>query len=134
MPTINQLETDPRIFPYRFGQAIVTYIGQRWGDEAIATILQNSRTGSLEAAFRRVIGLDFRQLGDQWRDAVQKEYLPELTTRTKAAAVSQPLLTKARSEGTLHLAPALSPDGKQVAYFSEKDFYFVDLWLAGQLP
>ncbi len=130
LPTIHQLETDPRIFPYRFGQAIVTYIGQRWGDEAIATILQNSRTGSLEAAFRRVIGLDFRQLGDQWRDAVQKEYLPELTTRVKASAISQPVLTKARSEGTLHLAPALSPDGKQVAYFSEKNFYFVDLWLA----
>jgi WD40 repeat protein len=130
LPTIHQLETDPRIFPYRFGQAIVTYIGQRWGDEAIATILQNSRTGSLEGAFRRVIGLDFRQLGDQWRDAVQKEYLPELTTRVKAAAISQPLLTKARSEGTLHLAPALSPDGSRVAYFSEKNFYFVDLWLA----
>lgn len=130
LPTIKQLETDPRIFPYRFGQAIVTYIGERWGDEAIATILQNSRTGSLEAAFRRVIGLDFRQLGDQWRDAVQKEYLPELTTRVKASAISQPLLTKTRSEGTLHLAPALSPDGSQVAYFSEKNFYFVDLWLA----
>ena len=130
LPTIHQLETDPRIFPYRFGQAIVTYIGQRWGDEAIATILQNSRTGSLEAAFRRVIGLDFRQLGDQWRDAMQKEYLPQLTTRTKASAISSQLLSKTRSEGTLHLAPALSPDGSQVAYFSEKNFYFVDLWLA----
>ena len=40
------------------------------------------------------------------------------------------LLTEKRSEGTLHLAPALSPDGSQVAYFSEKDFYFVDLYLA----
>ncbi len=40
------------------------------------------------------------------------------------------LLTEKRSEGTLHLAPALSPDGSQVAYFSEKDFYSVDLYLA----
>jgi Tol biopolymer transport system component len=44
--------------------------------------------------------------------------------------VANELLTEKRSEGTLHLAPALSPDGSQVAYFSEKDFYFVDLYLA----
>jgi Tol biopolymer transport system component len=130
LPTIHQLETDPRIFPYRFGQAILTYIGHRWGDEAIGAILSASRSGSLEGAFRRVIGLDFKQLGDQWRDAVQKEYLPELNTADKASAMSQTVLTKERSQGTLHLAPALSPDGTKVAYFSEKDFYFVDLWLA----
>ena len=130
IPTIQQLENDPRIFPYRFGQAILTYIGHRWGDEAIGAILSASRSGSLEGAFRRVIGLDFKQLGDQWRDAVTKEYLPQLNSADKAATISQAVLTKDRSEGTLHLAPALSPDGSQVAYFSEKDFYFVDLWLA----
>ena len=129
VPTIHQLETDPRIFPYRFGQAILTYIGQRWGDEAIGAILSASRSGSLEGAFRRVIGLDFKQLGDQWRDAVLKEYLPQLNTADRATAISDAVLTKDRSEGTLHLAPALSPDGTQIAYFSEKDFYFIDLWL-----
>jgi Tol biopolymer transport system component len=130
LPTIQQLEFDPRIFPYRFGQSIITYIGERWGDEAVGAILLGSRSGSLEGAMRRVIGLDFRQLGDQWREAMQQRYLPELASRAKAKDISQPLLTKELSEGTLHLAPALSPDGSRVAYFSEKDFYFVDLWLA----
>ncbi|MBK7596104.1 MAG: PD40 domain-containing protein [Gemmatimonadetes bacterium] len=130
LPTIQQLETDPRIFPYRFGQSIITYIGERWGDEAVGAILLGSRSGSLEGSFRRVIGLDFKQLGDQWREAMQRRYLPELATRNKAKDVSQALLTEKISEGTLHLAPALSPDGSRVAYFSEKDFYFVDLWLA----
>lgn len=130
LPTIRQLETDPTIFPYRFGHAILSYIGERWGDEAIGAVLSASRAGSLEGAFRRVLGVDFVQLGDQWRDAVQKTYLPQLTTQVKARAVAQELLTKERSDGTLHLAPALSPDGSRVAYFSEKDFFFVDLWLA----
>ncbi|HEX3926357.1 MAG TPA: DPP IV N-terminal domain-containing protein [Gemmatimonadales bacterium] len=130
VPTIHQLETDPRIFPYRFGQAILTYIGQRWGDEVLGAILNASRSGGLEAAFRRNIGLDFNQLSDQWRDAVQREYLPELNSKDRASEISAEVLTKAKSEGTLHLAPALSPDGTQVAYFSEKNFYFIDLWLA----
>ena len=130
LPTIRQLETDPTIFPYRFGQAIVSYIGARWGDEAIGAILAASRSGSLEGAFRRVIGLDFVQLGDQWRDATQKAYLPLLGQQKPARDIATPVLTEEQSDGTLHLAPALSPDGTRVAYYSEKDFYFVDLYLA----
>ncbi|HKP29018.1 MAG TPA: hypothetical protein VJU15_06430, partial [Gemmatimonadales bacterium] len=69
-------------------------------------------------------------LVDQWRDAVQKQYLPEVGDRVKARTIATPLLTEEISEGTWHLAPALSPDGSLIAYFSEKNFYFVDLWLA----
>ena len=131
LPTIEQMTLDPyTYFPYRFGHALWSYIGERWGDEAVGAILKATLAGGIDGAFRRTIGLTLEQLSTQWRDAVQKKYLPEIGTRTKASAVAQPLLTEKRSEGTLHLAPALSPDGSQVAYFSEKDFYFVDLYLA----
>lgn len=130
LPTIEQMANDPRIFPYRFGQALLSYVGERWGDEAIGAILTGSRMGGLDAAFRRTIGLSLPQLSAQWRDAVLKKYLPEIGNRVRARAVAQPLLTEEKSDGTLHLAPALSPDGKRIAYFSEADFYFVDLYLA----
>jgi len=118
------------VFPYRFGHALVAYIGERWGDEAIGQITRGALSGGLQASVRRVTGLTFDQLVLQWGDAVQKRYLPEIGTRVKARTVAQPLLTEELSEGTWHLAPALSPDGSLVAYFSEKDFYFVDLYLA----
>jgi Tol biopolymer transport system component len=131
LPTIEQMTADPyEYFPYRFGHALWSYIGERWGDEAVGAILKATLSGGVEPAFRRTIGLSLEQLSDQWRDAVQKRYLPEIGARAKARAVADELLSKKRSEGTLHLAPALSPDGSQVAYFSEKDFYFVDLYLA----
>ena len=130
LPSIDQMTNDPRIFPYRFGQALLSYVGERWGDEAIGAILQGSRVGGLEASFRRTLGLSLGQLSDQWRDAVQKKYLPEIGNKVKARTVATAMLTEERSDGTLHLAPALTPDGNQVAYFSEKDFYFVDLYLA----
>ncbi len=119
-----------RIFPYRFGHALVAYIGQRWGDESIGAITKAARGANIEIAVRRVTGLSFDQLVNQWRDAVQKQYLPEIGDRVKARTMATPLLTKENSDGTWHLAPALSPDGSLVAYFSEKDFYFVDLYLA----
>ncbi|MDZ4862034.1 MAG: BamA/TamA family outer membrane protein [Gemmatimonadota bacterium] len=132
IPSINQLETDPQIFPYRFGQALLAFIGERWGDEAIGAIMQGTLAGGggLEGSIRRVLGVNYRELSDLWKEAVQKRYLPEVGTRQKARDIAGAMLNESRSEGTLHLAPALSPDGSQVAYFSEKDFYFVDLYLA----
>ncbi len=132
IPTIAQLENDYRIFPYRYGQALVAFIGQRWGDEAIGAIMQGTLAGGggLEGSIRRVLGVDYKQLSDLWKDHVNRTFLPEVTSRQRAGDIARPMLTEARSQGTLHLAPALSPDGKEVAYFSEKDFYFVDLYLA----
>src|SRR5204863_8170208 len=122
---------DPcKYFPDRFGHALWSYIGGRWGDEAVGAMLKATVAGGVDGAFRRTIGLSLEPLSDQWRDAVQKRYLPEIGARAKARAVADELLSKKRSQGTLHLAPALSPDGSQVAYFSEKNFYFVDLYLA----
>ena len=131
LPTIEQMTADPyEYFPYRFGHALWSYIGERWGDEAVGAILKATLSGGVEPALPADHRPQPEQFSDQWRDAVQKRYLPEIGARAKARAVADELLTKKRSEGTLHLAPALSPDGSQVAYFSEKDFYFVDLYLA----
>ncbi len=131
LPTIEQMTVDPyTYFPYRFGHALWSYVAERWGDEAVGAILKATLAGGVEPAFRRTIGLTLQQLSDQWRDAVQKRYLPDIGARARARAVADELLTEKRSDGTLHLAPSLSPDGSQVAYFSEKDFYSVDLFLA----
>src|SRR5919106_541000 len=131
LPTIEQMTVDPyEFFPYRFGHALWSYVAERWGDEAVGAILKATLAGGVEPAFRRTIGLTLEQLSEQWRDAVQKRYLPEIGARARARAVADELLTEKRSDGTLHLAPALSPDGSRVAYFSEKDFYSVDMYLA----
>src|SRR5688572_16402959 len=131
LPTIEQMTLDPyKYFPYRFGHALWSYIGERWGDEAVGAILKATLAGGVEGAFRRTIGLSLDQLSNQWRDAVQKKYLPEIGARARARAVADELLTEKRSDGIYHLAPALSPDGSLVAYFSEKDFYSVDMYLA----
>jgi Tol biopolymer transport system component len=120
-----------QIFPYRFGHALVSYVGARWGDEAISAITKAATGGGgIEGAINRVTGLRFDQLVAQWQDAVQKQYLPEIGDRVKARTIATPLLTEQNSQGGWHLAPALSPDGTLVAYFSEKNFYFVDLYLA----
>src|SRR5947207_2345717 len=130
LPTVEEMTYDPRIFPYRFGHALLAYVGEKWGDEAIGQILQASVSSGVEGGFKRALGVTLDDLSSEWRDAVQTTYLPQLADHYRARRIAQPLLTQKRSEGTLHLAPALSPDGRDIAYFSEKNSFFVDLYLA----
>ena len=130
LPTIEQLTYNERIFPYRFGHAIWAYVGEKWGDEVIGEILQGSVSGGVENSFKRALGISLDDLSNEWRDAVQTTYLPQLSEHYKARRIAQPVLTEKRSDGTLHLAPALSPDGRDIAYFSERNSFFVDLYLA----
>src|SRR6266705_1488615 len=130
LPTVEEMTYDPRIFPYRFGHAVLAYVGEKWGDEAIGQILQASIASGVEGGFKRSLGVTLDDLSSEWRDAVQTTYLPQLADHYRARRIAQPLLTQKRSEGTLHLAPALSPDGRDIAYFSEKNSFFVDLYLA----
>jgi Tol biopolymer transport system component len=130
LPTIEDLTYDSRIFPYRFGHSIWAYIGQRWGDEAIGGILHGTMAGGIDKAFRRVLGESLDQFSDDWRDAVQTMYLPQLADHQRARHFARALLTEKTAKGSLHVSPQISPDGREVAYLSERDFFFVDLYLA----
>jgi len=130
LPTIEEMTYDPRIFPYHFGHALLAYVGEKWGDEAIGQILQASVSSGVEGGFKRALGITLDDLSSEWRDAVQTTYLPQLADHYRARRIAQPLLTEKRSEGMWHLAPALSPDGRDIAYFSEKNSFFIDLYLA----
>lgn len=130
LPTIEQMTVDYRIFPYRFGHAVWAFVGERWGDEAVGAVLHGAMTGGIEPAFRRVTGLTLQQLSAQWRDWVISKYLPESGERVRARLIAKASLTKEKSAGRLHIAPAISPDGKEIAYFSERDGYSVDMFLA----
>jgi hypothetical protein len=52
LPSYRQLE-DPRFFPYRYGQALLAYVGGEWGDERIGDLLrQAGRMRSIDQAIR----------------------------------------------------------------------------------
>jgi Tol biopolymer transport system component len=130
LPSIEDMTTDPYIFPYRYGHALWAYIGEKWGDEVIGEILQSSVTSGLDAAFKRALGRSLEDLSNDWRDAIQTTFLPQLGDHYRARRIAQPTLTQRRSRGRIFLAPALTPDGKEIAYFGDQGGFFIDLWLA----
>ena len=130
LPTIEELTWNPYIFPYRFGHAIWSFIGERWGDAAVGEVLHAVAIAGMEDGFKRALGMSLEDLSDEWRESVQRTYLPEIAELQPARRFAQALLTERRSSGTYHVSPALAPDGKAIAYLSEGNSFFVDLYLA----
>ena len=130
LPSIEDMTSNPYIFPYRYGHALWAYIGEKWGDEVIGEILQSSASAGLDGAFKRALGRSLEDLSNDWRDAIQTTFLPQLGDHYRARRIAEPLLTQRRSGGRIFLAPALSPDGKTIAFFGDQGGFFVDLWLA----
>ena len=134
LPSVDDMTDHPEhFFPYRYGHAFWTYIGQKWGDEAIGQIMNAVPSVGIERAFKRELGVSLADLGDEWKEDLQTRYLPGVASLDRPRKFAAPLLTKRKSGGEIFLAPALSNDGKYVAFLSNGSFargeVFIDLWL-----
>ncbi len=130
LPDLAQLTGDRRYSPYRFGHALWAYIAERWGEAAVGALLRATARDGLGHGFRTVLGMPVADLIDEWHGAIRQAYLPRVADREHARDVGRAVLTRRRSTGRLHLAPALSPDGATIAYLSEGSSPFIDLYLA----
>ena len=130
LPSIVKLTTDPRYFPYRYGQALWAYIGGKWGDQAVSDVYRASLRGGWDAALRRVIGISSDSLSKEWMSSLRSAYMPLMEGRTKPEDVGQTLIGNRKEPGEMYIAPALSPDGKWVAFFARRGLFTVDLFVA----
>jgi hypothetical protein len=135
IPTIEQMTQFPNeFFPYRFGESLMRFIGERWGDQTIGQILEAMPNIGLERAFRRELGLSFEELGDEWKDWLQKQHLPNVVNLDRPRRFSQNMLNTRKTGGRIFLAPSLSEDGTKLLFLSDGNFWrgqvFIDLWMA----
>ena len=129
-PTIKQLTTDPRFFPYRYGQALWAYIGGRWGDRAVVDVYRTALRLGWDQSLIRALGLSSDSLSKDWAAANKAFYAGQIAGRTHPdSAGTRIVRLKERSE--YNLGPTLSADGKMVAFFTTKSNLFgIDLVVA----
>jgi len=130
LPSFRQLD-NPRYFPYRYGHALLAYIAGRWGDKSIGQILRASaRRRGMDQGIRQVLGLTPDQLVAQWHRDTHALYDP-LREGTRPPDALGPRLVAARTEGgSYNVSPSLSPDGSRMMFFSDRDLFSIDLFLA----
>lgn len=130
LPTIKQMTKESRYFPYRFGQALWAYIGGTYGDDAVVQIFRRSLRVGFENAIQGVLAMPTDTLSVRWRESVADLYLPFMEGREEPADAGKLLLAPSTGSGTVNISPSLSPDGRYVAFLSEKDLFSVDLYMA----
>jgi len=129
LPTLRQLERDPYYFPYRYGQAILAYIGGRFGDDAVVRYFLAAGMTNPEGAFDRALGVPAKQLFNDWQEAAHELYAPIVSDRP--AQPGSPLIgSKEGTRGNLNVGPAYSPDGRYIAFLSTRAIFDIDLFLA----
>jgi Tol biopolymer transport system component len=130
LPTYRQLD-DPRYFPYRYGQALLAYIGGTFGDQRIGELLRTAgRQRSIDQAIRGVLNMTPDELVKRWHAATHEAYDP-LRPATELPDHYGPKLVGVKGEvGQYNVAPSLSPDGSQMMFFSDRGLFSIDLYLA----
>ena len=128
LPDLKRLTRDPRYFPYRYGEALLAYIGGRFGDDAVVRYFLAAGLIGPEPAFDRVLGLSATQVFTDWQESARELYNP--VAQERPASLGNPLLSKKSTRGDLNVGPALSPDGRYVAFLSTRDLFDIDLYLA----
>ena len=130
LPNYNQL-LDPRYFPYRYGQALWCYVAARYGEGSVGRVLAaGAMSGDPHMAFREVLGIGADTLIADWHAAAKSWSRPVAEVTASAAQQARPVEVEQHGVGRLNVAPALSPDGSQVMFFSERSRFAIEMYLA----
>ena len=129
-PTVNQLNTDPRFFPYRYGQALWAYVAGRWGERAVVDVYRSALRMGLDNAITSVLGEVPDSLSADWVAANKALYTSQLVGRTKPSDAGQPVVITDHKAGDANVSPVISPNGQYVAFFSSRSLFGFDLYMA----
>ncbi|MER3464578.1 MAG: tolB protein precursor, partial [Chitinophagaceae bacterium] len=129
LPSLKDLENKPdQYFPYRWGEAFWAYVTGVWGDQIISPLFAATGRNGYKDALKRVLGIDEKKFSANWKLAIQNAYAAyQKTTSFTPPGVE---LVNRKNGGRLNVVPSISPDGKLFAFWSEKDIFNIDLFLA----
>jgi Tol biopolymer transport system component len=128
LPGFDDLD-DPRLFPYRFGHAAWAYIAGRWGDSSVGPLFVSaSEIGDPIPSIERLAGAEIDRVSAAWHEEIRGTYR-EITgappfTRGRA------IVTDQGGGGELNVGPSLSPDGQRLVFFSERELFSIEMFLA----
>ena len=128
IPTLKDLTTSSKYFPYRYGEAFWSFVGSTYGDSVIVPFFKNTAHFGLDYGIRRTFGFDEKTLSSLWKNSIEATYKPYLKD-TLQVPVGMKVIDD-KNSGKMNVAPAISPDGKYIAFLSEKNLFSIDLYLA----
>ena len=130
LPKIEDLEK-PEYFPYRWGHAFWAFIGAKYGDRAVASLVRSAANPRFDLlGLARQLGSEPDQLNADWHHSIQQAAQAGLANQPSLSSDVRRLISRTSGGGRYNIGPRISPDGRSLAFFSERDRFSIDLYLA----
>ncbi len=127
-PTIRDMTRQYKYNPYRYGHAWWSFIAGVFGDTITKPLLARTAQVGYEMALKQVLKIDHKELSESWKRNLTEHFQPWMADSLKKPIGRQ--LIFERNAGEINISPSVSPDGKYVTFFSEKNLFTLDLFLA----
>ena len=119
LPHVNQLTG---YWAYRGGQSVWKFITEKWGEESIAEIIaQIKNKGDVNKGVKAAISITVDELSEQWHQYLKKQYWPDINNKSNISEISFQLTDHLKLKNHYNIAPVVSPNGKEIALFSDRD-------------
>ncbi len=113
IPPVQQLSG---LYAYHGGQSLWRFITSKYGEESIAEIFSRIKMNSnVEQGIKAAIGADYKQLSEQWKEYLKKQYWPDVTGRDRIKDVAHQVTDHEELVNVYNIAPSISPDGSKLA-------------------
>jgi len=106
---------------YNLGFALTRYIAEKYGENKLKEITENLgdfTNFSMDRAVKKALGIDGKQLYNEWKAYLKKDYDIRLTD-VRSSMIDGLLIEEI---GFANYYPQFSPDGNKIAYLSNQDF------------
>ncbi len=131
LPDISDLDNIYKYFPYRYGQALLAFIGGRFGNKRIGELLRMwAFKQNFKSALKDVLHITPDSLSTLWHEALHNAYDSLAKITDQPGKYGSELISDKKNGGNMNISPVLSPDGKKLIFFSSKDLFGIDLYLA----
>lgn len=127
-PALSKLSDQAKYFPYTYGQAFWAMVAKTWGESRIVPLLNATAVLGFDKAADTILGYNEKTISGMWKSATELHYSQFLKSKTDSVAGKR--IISEKNGGRMNISPSISPDGKYIAFFSEKDVFSLDLFLA----
>ncbi len=127
-PTLKEMSRGFTYFPYRWGHAFWAFVGRTWGDDMINPLFLATARVGYERAIENMLGMKASEFSELWKNSYKMHY-EELLKNTDSE-MSGTKLIFGETAGNMNVSPSISPSGEYVAFFSEKNVFTLDLFIA----
>lgn len=107
---------------YKGGQSFFHFLETVYGPGTTTRFIQNlSRSEDILDAFKKTTNTSLDEAGEIWLRELRRLYWPELGQRAYGKSVARRLTQHGRDQSFYNLQPSLSPDGSEIAFFSDRE-------------